>query len=232
MAASPNHRTPPGPDEHGHRHAHSLIGPRLTELVTALAMVAGGHGIATAVADLAGVGPGDQVLDVGCGPGAAVRLAAARGASAVGVDPSTVALGIARRISRLRRSADVAWVEAPAERLPLEDSSITVAWALGSVHHWSDRATGVNEMRRVLAPEGRIYLVERPVTEGAHGHAGHGLSPSQLEVLLGQLSDAGFTDLHDAPLDSGRRRLVVVSGTAAGDPARLEGIRSRNDGLR
>ncbi|HEX6417129.1 MAG TPA: hypothetical protein VFZ77_01485 [Acidimicrobiales bacterium] len=37
---------------------------------------------------LTGTGPGDDVVDIGCGPGVAVRRAAARGgASVTGVDP-------------------------------------------------------------------------------------------------------------------------------------------------
>ena len=43
---------------------------------------------------------------------------------------------------------------------PAARPSGTVAWALSSVHHWSDRAAGLAEAGRVLAPAGRILLAE------------------------------------------------------------------------
>src|SRR5205085_5109982 len=48
-------------------------------------------------ADLASVAKGDVVVDIGCGPGNAARIAARRGADAViGVDPAAVMLRVGR----------------------------------------------------------------------------------------------------------------------------------------
>src|SRR4051812_26026259 len=58
---------------------------------------------AEAAAELAAVRPGDRVVDLGCGPGTAVRVAARRGAHATGVDPAPVMLRVARLLSVLRR---------------------------------------------------------------------------------------------------------------------------------
>ena len=67
------------------------------EVVTVISMAVGRSAAARVVADIAEVGPGDRVVDIGCGPGTAVREAARRGATATGVDPSPIMLRIATR---------------------------------------------------------------------------------------------------------------------------------------
>src|SRR4030095_15290942 len=114
-------------------------------------------------ADLAGVGPSDRVVDVGCGPGRFLREAAERGAEAVGIEPSAqVQLGGVggwRTPAGLRERVRV--LEGTAERLPLEDGSATVLWAVASYHHWADPEAGLAEAHRVLAPGGRLLIAER-----------------------------------------------------------------------
>ena len=198
---------------HQHTAAGTGAGPRPSwalETAMALSMTVGRGAAARAVADLAHVGPGDRVLDVGCGPGTAARVAAARGAHVTGADPSHVAVALARAISAARRAAGVTWVEAPAEALPLEDGSVTVAWSLSAVHHWSDRQQGLAELRRVLAPGGRLVLVERLSREGARGHGAHGLTTTQCEALTGELGDAGFVGVGATTRRMGRRTVTVV----------------------
>ncbi len=52
-----------------------------------------------------GVGPGDRVVDIGCGPGGAARAAARAGAEDTGVDPAPVMLRLARAVTRGDASA-------------------------------------------------------------------------------------------------------------------------------
>jgi trans-aconitate methyltransferase len=55
-----------------------------------------GHGPRVrAVADAAELTAADRVVDVGCGPGTAVRLAARRAAIATGIDPDPAVPGLA-----------------------------------------------------------------------------------------------------------------------------------------
>jgi ubiquinone/menaquinone biosynthesis C-methylase UbiE len=179
-------------------------------------MTVGRGNRARAVADLAKVATGDRVLDVGCGPGAAARLAARQGAAVVGVDPSAVMLRFARWISAVRRVDDLDWRVGRAEALPLPDASVTIAWAISTVHHWDDPTAGLGEIRRVLAPAGRVLLAERLVQPGARGHAAHGLTRHQADRLAAELAAAGFTDIHTDIRRAGRRTFLIVAGTFLG----------------
>jgi SAM-dependent methyltransferase len=125
---------------------------RAYEIMTAVSMTIGRGPLARAAADAARLTPADRVLDIGCGPGTAVRLAARRADAAVGIDPSPVMLQLALQISRFRRARHVSWAEGKAENLPVPDGQASVAWAISSVHHWDDLSAGLSEAMRALAP--------------------------------------------------------------------------------
>ena len=168
--------------------------------------------------DLAGVGPEDRVVDIGCGPGLFLRAAAERGATAVGVDPSAQMRRLARRRVPARLRPAVTVVEGTAEHLPLDDGAATVAWAVASFHHWADPDAGLAEVRRVLAPGGRLLVAER--LAGRRGwFSGHALTWEGAERLAAQAERAGFTEVTPARHDAGRRQLVVVAGRRPADPA-------------
>lgn len=166
---------------------------------------------------LTGAGPGDDVVDVGCGPGVAVRRAAVAGAaSVVGVDPATVMLRTARTLTALRRrrSAGVSFVRGAAEALPLPDESATVLWSLATVHHWRDLDRGLAEFRRVLRPHGRLLAIERHVDAGAVGHASHGWVSDQAHSFAERCGAAGFVNVQVGAQRSRRRRVLYVLAEA------------------
>jgi SAM-dependent methyltransferase len=104
------------------------------------------------------VGPGDRVLDVACGTGIVARHAAARGATVVGVDLNAQMLAVAR-------AADPAieWIEADAAALPLANAAFDVVLCQQGLQFMPDPAAAIVEMRRVLAPDGRLTVsVWRP----------------------------------------------------------------------
>jgi ubiquinone/menaquinone biosynthesis C-methylase UbiE len=182
------------------------------DIITALSMTVGRGPAARVIADAAAVTGGDRVADIGCGPGAAVREAARRGASATGIDPSPAMLWLARRISALRHTDRVTWAEGSAEAIPLPEDCATVVWALSSFHHWRDQAAGLREIHRVLSPGGQMLLAEWLVPAGGRGHAAHGLTRAQADRLGQQLSSAGFANVHTEIRRAGRRTLVIIYG--------------------
>ncbi len=165
---------------------------------------------AAAVADLAGVRAGDRVVDIGCGPGNAVRTAAARGAHAVGLDPAPVMLRVARLLT-VRRRRSIQWRAGAAESIPVADGDATVVWSVHCVHHWDDVDAGLVEVRRVLAPGGRLVAAERHVEPGGTGVATHGWRPAQAEAFADRCRALGFADVEVREDDAGDRSLVVLA---------------------
>jgi SAM-dependent methyltransferase len=107
--------------------------------------------------ELAAPQPGERVLDVGCGTGSAALCAAARGASATGVDPSEPLLQIARSAAA-ERGLEASFLAGRAEELPLADGSAEVVVSAFGVIFTTDALAAAGEMARVSTPQGRIAL--------------------------------------------------------------------------
>ncbi|MDT5259005.1 MAG: hypothetical protein QOD10_4085 [Mycobacterium sp.] len=182
-------------------------------LVAALGMLVMGREYARLATDLASVSDADRVVDIGCGPGAAARAAAQRGATVVGVDPAPMMLRLAGAVTR--GQPNITWSQGTAEALPLPDGSATVAWSLRTVHHWKDVTAGLAELRRVLAPAGRFLVMERRVQPGATGLASHGWTEQQVESFQAQCRATGFDAVRIDERPAGRGAVWVVQGEAS-----------------
>jgi len=103
---------------------------------------------------------GDRVLDLGCGEGDFTVWLAEAGARVLGVDVAEAALRRARR-----RHPGVEFELAPIDgELPVPDASYDVVWASEVIEHVADTGRWLSEVRRVLAPGGRLL-----VTTPSHG---------------------------------------------------------------
>jgi SAM-dependent methyltransferase len=109
--------------------------------------------LAVLFADLAGIRPGQRVLDVGCGPGAlTAELVSRLGAGAVcAVEPSA---SFAAAVRERLPGVDVR--PSPAEQLPFPDGSFDAVMAQLVVHFMADPVAGLREMGRVTRPGGVV----------------------------------------------------------------------------
>jgi SAM-dependent methyltransferase len=113
---------------------------------------------ASKLVELARVGPGERVLDVACGTGVVTRLAAARVGGAgrlVGLDVSPAMLAVARSLPVVE-GAPIEWLEASALDAPLPAAAFDVVLCQHGLQQFADGAAALREMRRVLAPGGRL----------------------------------------------------------------------------
>ena len=138
-----------------------------------------------------------------------MEAAVKTGAEVVGVDPSP------SMVARAQRRVPTAVVKVgSAEEIPYPDDHFTVVINVLSFHHWADREAGLKEILRVLAPGGRLHVVEGKLSEGKDGH---GLSPGDAEVLAKRLLELGYTDTRVNEIKPGwRHRYFVVSAVVPG----------------
>jgi SAM-dependent methyltransferase len=169
--------------------------------------------LAPRFADFAGIGAGQRVLDVGCGPGAlTAELVARVGTDGVtAVDPSEPFVEAARE-----RHPGVRIEHASAESLPFEGRTFDATLAQLVVHFMTDPVAGLAEMGRVTRGGG---VVAACVWDHAGGHgplgvfwnAARELDPDAIDEsrlagarqghLSELLADAGLRDVEDGELE-------------------------------
>lgn len=102
----------------------------------------------------AALGDARSVVNVGAGTGSYEPT----GREVVAVEPSAVMIA-----QRLPGSPPA--IQAAAEALPLADGSVDAAMAIFTDHHWSDRAAGIQELRRVARKRVVMLNVDPAWTE-------------------------------------------------------------------
>jgi SAM-dependent methyltransferase len=161
--------------------------------------------------------PALRVADLGCGEGY-LTLEASRWASKViAVDRSAVVLRKAQALASRRRARNVIWKKGDLERLPIRDASVDVALLSQALHHAADPARALAEAVRIVAPGGRVLILDlrehdQTWVRERLGDRWLGFPDKALAALL---RDAGLTDVR---VDVGARRtgdpftVLVASG--------------------
>ncbi len=108
--------------------------------------------------ETAALQPRERVLDVACGTGSVTRLIGQQIGAAgrlVAVDLNANMLGAARRYTALGPPA-VTFLQADVVDMPMADASVDVVLCQQSLQFFPDKRGALQEMRRVLAPGGRL----------------------------------------------------------------------------
>jgi arsenite methyltransferase len=161
----------------------------------------GGAATTRRALELARLRHGDRLLDVACGTGASALLAAREhGARVLGIEYEQ---GTVRAATHAARSAGLAgrvrFMSGDAEALPVPDASVDVVLCECALCTFPDKARAAAEMRRVLAPGGRIALSD-VVVDGAP-------LPEPLTGALATIACIG-----DARSPDGYRELLEQTG--------------------
>jgi SAM-dependent methyltransferase len=101
--------------------------------------------------EAAEIGSGNQVLEIGSGPGHVADMMAQAGVGVAGVDFSSKMVEVAQS-----RYPEIAFQQADAEQLPFDADSFDAVVANFVVHHLARPETVFREVNRVLKPGGRF----------------------------------------------------------------------------
>ncbi|MEU3911506.1 methyltransferase domain-containing protein [Streptomyces sp. NPDC029721] len=125
----------------------------------------------------AAIGPGDRVLDIGCGAGRTTRLAArlaaagsgagGGGGRAEGLDLSAPLLARARASARAEGVGNVVFTQGDAQVHPFAQGSFTRAVSRYGVMFFADPAAAFTNIAGALCPGGRLAFVA-PAEAGAN----------------------------------------------------------------
>jgi ubiquinone/menaquinone biosynthesis C-methylase UbiE len=122
----------------------------------------GGRNATMRLAQLAQINGSERVLDVGCGIGGPSRyLASQFGCRVTGLDLTADFVALAGMLAQRTRLSDkVSYRQGDALDMPFADASFDLVWSQNAAMNIADRDRLYAEMRRVLAPGGRLALQE------------------------------------------------------------------------
>jgi arsenite methyltransferase len=156
-----------------------------------------------------GAGPGERVLDAGCGPGfyvAEILERVGASGSVVGVDASAPMLAVAAK--RCEGHANVEFHEGDVTALPVADADFNRALSVQVLEYVTDIPAALGELFRVLRPGGRVVIWDVDwSTVSWHSRDAermqrflrawdeHLTDPALPRTLAAQMRSAGFADV-------------------------------------
>ena len=145
------------------------------------------------------IGPGQRLLDVGCGFGSFHPALCATGADVLGFDLSG---GLAREAAERARKAGraVQVIRADAQAIPLADKSCDAALASHMLFHVPDIRQALVEMRRVVKVGGRVLATTNASDHSARLHDLHRQAARDLGLTPTERSGFARFTLDDLPL--------------------------------
>jgi len=143
------------------------------------------------------------VADLGAGEGAFALLIAQRATKVIAVDSSARMIEVGREQARRHGIDNLEYRQGDMEELPIQDAEVDLVFFSQSLHHALHPARALQEAARILAPGGRIVILDlarHRFEEARELYADEwlGFTEAELETMLEQ---AGFRDAEASVVD-------------------------------
>ena len=102
--------------------------------------------------------PSHDFLEIGCGMGTDTIVFEREGFNVTGIDLTPAHLALAEKLFSLYNSRGV-FIKGNAEALPFDDNSFGCVYSFGVLHHTKNTNKAIDEIYRVLQPNGRAVLM-------------------------------------------------------------------------
>lgn len=167
--------------------------------------------------------PGETVVDLGCGGGLDVFLAASKvgpAGKAIGIDMTPEMLELARKNAAKAGLTNVEFYDATIDRLPLPDASVDCVISNCVINLASDKPAVFREIARVLKPNGRLAASDIALKQSLPSEIGNDLM-AYVGCIGGAISMENYRKwLTEAGFDAVQ---IVDSGADLNAYAQVEG---------
>jgi len=127
-----------------------------------------------------------RVLDDGCGGGGMCVSVAEEADHVVGLDLSARFADAGTRLALEKGLDNVAFVHADGRRLPFPNGTFDTILSHAVIEHVADHSAYLRDARRVLRPDGRLYLQTAPYLSMSGVHLPRLMAPVPLHLLIGR----------------------------------------------
>jgi ubiquinone/menaquinone biosynthesis C-methylase UbiE len=176
--------------------------------------------------DLAGIQPGDCVLEIGCGTGTltlAAKRRAGKSGRVFGIDQIPLMVELSQR-KAAQAGEEITFQNANIADIPFPANTFDVVMCSFMIFHMSEktRQKGIAEIYRVLKPQGRMLVVDsatptRPLVKTFVKMISRGELLPDLNLLRPLMETSGFSRIEITPLNFrllGFAPLTFVRGSA------------------
>jgi ArsR family transcriptional regulator len=137
------------------------------------------------------------IADVGAGEGGFALLLAERARKVIAIDTSAKMIEVGREEALRNDIKNVEFRQGDMEEIPIGDAEVDLVFFSQSLHHALHPERAVSEASRILAPGGRIVILDlakHRFEEARELYADEwlGFSGAELEAML---EDSGFTQV-------------------------------------